>query len=382
MRVLQVIPSVTPESGGTGRSIPALCKALAKAGVETVLYTAHTPGDNLTIEPGHEPYEVRMFTAGAGRLYASYRMFREIRSRGSEFDLIHLHSIWNPIVTAAAAAARKRGIPYILSPHGMLNKTCLQRQQTLKRICAALYERNTVEHAMSLQFSSSAECRDSRVRWFNYPEHFLAPNGIELNDAEIEAGAFRRRFPELADKRIMLFLGRLHAIKGLELQFQALEKLVGQYPELRWVLIGPNEGEWERIQKLVRASGLDSYVRWLGPIVGPERLAALADADVVLQSSFYECHSMTINEALAVGAPLVITDTANFDAIESAGAGYVVPRDSSKFANAIDSILQSPEGAAQMRLAGRRFAAEQLDWAYVAAQIKEAYAEILSRARN
>ncbi|MEK6280442.1 MAG: glycosyltransferase [Acidobacteriota bacterium] len=378
MRVLQVIPSVRPESGGTGRSISALCTALANVGVDTILYAAHAPGDNLTIEPGSEAYEVKLFSAAAGRLYASYLIFKHINAIGNEFDLIHLHSIWNPIVTAAAAAARKSRVPYVLSPHGMLNKVCLKRRQTLKRVCSALYERNTVERAVSLQFSSSNDSRDSRVSWFNYPEHFLAPNGIDLGGAQIDAGAFRKRFPELADKQILLFLGRLHSIKGLNLQFQAFEKLIGKYPNLRWVLIGPDDGEWERVDRLGRDAGLDSYIRWLGPMLGAERFDALAAADVVLQSSFYECHSMTINEALAVGAPLVITDTANFDAVQRIGAGYVVPRDPLKFATAIDSILQSPEKAEQMRKAGRQFAEEELNWSHIATRVKAAYTQILS----
>lgn len=382
MRVLQIIPSVTPESGGTGRYIPSMCRALANAGVETVLYAAHTSGDSLTVEPRREPYEVKLFPAGVGRLSASFQMFKEICLSGKGFDLIHLHSIWNPIVTAAAAAARKTGVPYILSPHGMLNKTCLQRRQGLKRICAALYERHTVERAVSMQFVSSAEYEDSRVGWFNYPGYFLSPNGIEICESQIQVGAFRQSFPELADKRIMLFLGRLHAIKGLDLQLQALKQLIGKYPDLRWVLVGPDDGEWNRLHRLIRSNGLESYVKWVGPMFGPERFTAFADADVVVQTSLYECHSMTVNEALAIGVPLAITDTVNFDAVQRVGAGYVVPRNPSALANAIDAILESPDKGQQMRMAGRKFAQEELGWSHIAARVKAAYTDILSTLRH
>jgi glycosyltransferase involved in cell wall biosynthesis len=383
MKVLHVIPSLTPESGGPGTSIPPLCRALAEAGIEITLYAGHTPGDLLTIVPEKEPYRVKLFSTAAGRLYAGYSMYREIRARKGEFDLIDIHSIWNPIATLVAAASRTAGIPYVLSPHGMLSNVSLQRRRRLKRLSARLYERRTVEGAACLRFLSRAESRDSHVDWFKYPGHFCASNGVDLSLGETERGAFRRRFPQLAGRRVMLFLGRLHPLKGLDLQLEALRRLVGKYPDLCWVLVGPDNGEWQRLSGLVRAAGLESNVMWLGQIVGAERFTALADADVVLMSSFYEGRSMTINEALAVGAPLVVTDTVNFNELEEAGAGLVVTgRDPSKYAGAVDSILSAPERSQSMRLAGRRFAAQELDWSRIAANMKLAFEEILSGASS
>lgn len=378
MKVLHVIPSLNPESGGPGTSIPALCNALAEVGLNVTLYAGHASGDSLTIDPARQRYKVKLFSTDAGRLYAGCSMYRDIRARRGEFDLINVHSLWNPIATMVAAAARASGIPYILAPHGMLSKVSLKRRGRLKRLCAALYERRTVEGAANLRFLTRAESRDSLNGWFRCPGHFHASNGVNLKVGEVEPGAFRRRFPELAGRRIMLFLGRLHPIKGLDLQLSALKMLVKRHADLTWVLIGPDDGEWGRLSGLIRESGLESHVRWLGQIAGPERFAALADADVVVMSSFYEGHSMTVNEALAVGAPLVLTDTVNFDEIAGAGAGYVVPRDPSELAAAVGSVLESPEKAEQMRHAGRRYAASELDWTRIAGKMRGEFEKILS----
>jgi glycosyltransferase involved in cell wall biosynthesis len=111
--------------------------------------------------------------------------------------------------------------------------------------------------------------------------------------------------------------------------------------------------------------------------MGNERFAALADANVLMQTSLYECQSMTVNEALAVGVPLVVTNSINYGEVESAGAGYVVKRNPIELANAIDSILESPEGDMAMREAGRRFAAKELSWPKVAQRLNMAYSEML-----
>jgi glycosyltransferase involved in cell wall biosynthesis len=147
-----------------------------------------------------------------------------------------------------------------------------------------------------------------------------------------------------------------------------------------WVLIGPDDGEWQRLLRAIQGMGLEENVRWLGPIMGPERLAALAEADVVVHTSFYECYSTIVSEALAVGAPMVITDTVHRPEVERAGAGRVVSRDADELASAIEEILQSPERAESMREAGRRFAAQNMTWERAALNLNTAYKELLSGA--
>jgi glycosyltransferase involved in cell wall biosynthesis len=123
--------------------------------------------------------------------------------------------------------------------------------------------------------------------------------------------------------------------------------------------------------------GLEGHAQWLGPLMGEERFAALADSDVVVQTSFYECHSMTVGEAMAVGTPLVITDTVNRPEVEHAGAGRIVSRDTGELAAAIEEILRSSEHAELMRSAGRQFAAQHMSWERIADDVNAAYHKII-----
>jgi glycosyltransferase involved in cell wall biosynthesis len=378
MNILHVVPSLVPESGGPSRSVAELCRTLAGHGAEVTLFSTNVPGSPITIDPKQERYEVKLFPAGKGSLAGARQINKAIRQRAGDFDLIHVHSLWNFTVTLAAAAARKAKIPYVLAPRGMLSEACLrQHRYALKRAYAGTFDRETVEGAARLHFLNEDEWRSSQSRWFQNPEHFLAPNGIDLNENSVRPGSFREQFPELDGRRIMLFLGRLHPIKGLDLQLEALERLKPKYPDLIWLLVGPDEGEWRRLDSLIKKMGLAANVKWMGPVMGDDRLAALVDADVLLQTSLYECQSMTVNEALAVGVPLVVTDSINYSAVETSGAGFVVKRDAAELAAAIDAILQAPDKREEMRIAGRRFANAELSWSRIGSIVQAAYNEAI-----
>src|SRR6266849_1397933 len=277
---------------------------------------------------------------------------------------------YTTLFRSAAAAAREAKIPYVITPRGMLSETCLrQHHYGLKRAYAGTFDRRTVEGACRLHFLNEDELRASQNGWFRNPEHFLARNGVDSNMESVRPGSFRARFPELKGRRIMLFLGRLHAMKGLDLQLRALQELTPKFPDLIWLLVGPDEGEWRRLDSLIKNKALESHVKWLGPVTGDERFSALADADVVVQTSLYECQSMAVNEALAVGVPLVVTDSINYGEVQSAGAGYVVKSGPTELAQEIELILASPDEGAAMRKAGRRFAAAQLKWSAIATKV-------------
>ncbi len=379
MRVLHVVPSLSSDSGGPARSVPELCRALSLAGVEVTLYAAWSRGDSLTIDRTREPFRCEMFASSAGRLGASLELYNGIRSNSTEFDLIHIHSLWNPIATMAARAARASRVPYVIAPRGMLGRVCMQKGALRKRAYGLLFERRTIEGAAMLHYLNRNEFAEADRSWFKADECFIAPNGAAADIGPIASGGFRKRFPELMDRTILLFLGRLDRIKGLELQIEALELLAATHPRIVWVAVGPDAGDWPRIDSLIKSKRLEAHAKWLGPLDGYSRYEALADADVVLQTSHHECHSISINEALAVGAPLVISHEAHFDCVESSGAGFVVERNGRTIAEAVERILNSNTLAEQMREAGRKLARERLSWERIADSVIKEYRDIISR---
>ena len=379
MRVLHVIPCLDPTTGGPARSVPALCRALHQAKVDVTLYAMRRDGAGVTISPSDEAFSIRWFAPVSGsRQLPTLEFYKSIRKEVHRFDLIHLHSLWNPAVSVAALGSRQTETPYLLSPRGMLQNGALQRKRYLKKSYFWLWEYRTLYGARAVHFLSEAESRDSRKLLDGKVSSFVVPSGIDPELAQrITPGRFREAYPALENKRLLLFLGRLHWSKGLELQVRALDLVFKNNSNVIWVLVGPDEGEWDRLSRMIDDLHLRDHVLWTGPLPRQKCLEALADADVFLLTSRHEAHSMAMYEALAVGVPIVLTKNVQFNDAAASGAAKIVCWDGEEVAGATIEILRNQKLALEMRSAGRRFANERLAWPKIGAAMAERYEQIL-----
>ena len=378
MKVMHVIPDLSPKSGGPSRSVPALCQHLARCGVDVCLVAGRNEDADGPDEPEAPGVNVLEFQHDR-HLTVERGLKRLLTQQAGQADLVHIHSIWNATSSTAAAAARQMGVPYLIAPRGMLHAHCLRRSRWKKRAYWWLVERASLRHAAGLHFLNKAERDGARLGATAGKPTFVVPNGVDADGlSRLGRGAFRAQHPFLRDRRILLFFGRLHPIKNLPLQMEAFALLAHKMDDLVWVLAGPDDGEWAAIRARSRALGLEDRVLWTGMLAGERRFSALADADVVLMTSHYECHSMTVNEALAIGRPILITHSCNFDEVAEVGAGCAVDSDAEQVAAGIERILGSPALASQMSEAGRRFAGRRLDWPRVARRMLEAYRSLVA----
>ena len=379
MRILHVIPSLEQETGGPARSVPALCRSLHAAGADVTLCTFKRNGRNTTVSTETEPYRIQWQAPFPGsRQIPTYRFLRYLRQELRSVDLVHLNSLWNPAISLAALACRRAGVPYVVSPRGMLQRAALERRRMLKSVYYRLFERYTLGGARAVHFFSENEASDARPLICGRAFPFVIPNGIDLDlGKNVTAGRFRRAYPTLKGRRILLFIGRLHVSKGLDLQLQALTILVKRFPDIVWVLVGPDQGEWAYLSREISTLDLKSYVLWTGQLSHERCLEALADADVFLLTSRHEAHSMAMNEALCMGVPMVMTDSLHCQKIEEARAGCVVSWDPVDLAGAVADILRDQDLAASMRQAGPQLAAEWLAWPNVANTMIRAYVRVL-----
>ena len=242
----------------------------------------------------------------------------------------------------------------------------------------ATLDRGVVCGAARLHFLNAAEERATDRSFGRLPPSFIAPNGVDDCLLKTPRGLFRRQHPVWKDKKLVVFMGRLHPVKNLPLLLAAFDQVASRVKGAHCLLVGPDAGEWRKLAEQADAMGLKERVHWLGPIHGPERFELLADADVFVLTSHNEGHSNALNEALAVGVPVVATKTVNFDELESAGAGFLVSSTADAVAAAVTRLLESPEMSAAMRSAAQRYVEEHLAWPRIAEQIVAVYREILS----
>ena len=228
LRVLHVIPSVSPRDGGPTRAIHAIERALSAAGVEVATLTT----DHGLDRPGSRP---QVTPDGARRIYARmwltpYKVAPGLVPRLMEtvgqHDAVHIHALFSFAATAAAWAARRRRVPYVLRPLGTLSGYGLaMRRRRLKAVSMALVEAPMLRHAAAVHFTSQAELADAQALG-------LAMRGVVIPlglDADAAPAAAPLAHPALAGRRAILFLSRLDPKKNLE----ALIDAVASAPALR-----------------------------------------------------------------------------------------------------------------------------------------------------
>ncbi len=189
MRVLHVVPTIALVSGGPARSVPMLCRGLAGAGVDVELYTTNAgpgaadPNDSSKIQ--RDGYRTRLFPMRwRGHASLSRQLVSEVSATARHFDLLHVHSVWNPTATFSMCAARRAKVPYGVTPRGMLDPVVFARHRLRKKVYAWLWERRNVESASFVHFTAAAEEEKARLSGWRLPPSFVVPNAIDVTEWE------------------------------------------------------------------------------------------------------------------------------------------------------------------------------------------------------
>ena len=226
MRVCHVIAGLPDEAGGPTQMVLGLTRALAKEGVETSIFITNVAmGGTLTresmnhLKQSESSIDIQHFKIEGPWWYAySSELKNALIARAQTFDLFHIHGLWMWPPSSAMGIARRFDIPYLLTPHGALNEWAMQRNWWKKHLLLALWEKKNIQSSVAVHFFHQAEPISPMIRT-QLPRTVYIPNGIDPNLLEPipPRGIFRDRF-RLHDRQIVLFLGRLHPVKGLDLR--------------------------------------------------------------------------------------------------------------------------------------------------------------------
>ncbi len=212
----------------------------------------------------------------------------------------------------------------------------------------------------------------------------MVPNGIDWERYRTlpPRGALRTRWG-LHDEPVVLFLGRLHFKKGLDLLIPAFDALRRELPDAQLVIAGPENDDYgAKVRGWVRERGLDQAVHFVGMLTGDDVVQAYVDADVFALPSYTENFGMTVAEAMACGLPVVISDQVNIHAeVAHAGAGVVTRCDAAEVANALHTLLGDVERRRTMGQAGRRLVQQRYTWPLVVEALTREYEAVIERHR-
>jgi glycosyltransferase involved in cell wall biosynthesis len=370
MRILHVIPILDPRAGGPPLICSKLAIAQARLGhhVSILTYAPNTPGgrERIAAENGAGLDQVTIHGLPAvdwAERALGLRARAAARRLVPTVDAVHLHGVWEPQLLHAAAVARRHGKPYLVLLNGMLMPWAMRRGHLKKRFALRLGWRRMLAGGV-LQFGSDDEASAARSMGFDAPG-VVIPNGAFPEDyVDLPpAGTFRAAHPELGNDPFVLFVGRLHEQKGIDLLLAAFAIVARRRSDARLVIAGPDYGS--------PLPPLGDRVVAVGPVYGRDKLAALADAACFCLPSRHEGFSLAVLEALACGVPVVISTECHFPEVAMAGAGIVTPLDAAANADALLRVLNDDA----FRGVGRRMIADRYNWMTIAAETVRAYQE-------
>jgi glycosyltransferase involved in cell wall biosynthesis len=383
MKVLHVIPSLAPRYGGPSAAIVPMVEALNRRGAQAEIAAtdADGPGRFDLAGLGAQGAVVHLFPRTCSETWkVSLGLWRWLRRHAGDYDLLHVHALWSFSTAAACAAARRRGVPFILRPCGMLSAYTWSRSTWKKRLYWSAIEHRNLAGASRIHVTSQAEADE--VARLDLPPAVVVPQGTDPQAWRVERrpDVLRHLCGERAGQRpIVLFLSRLHPKKGL------IDHLLPAFARLRSdaflaIAGGPDEhepGHAGAVAAAVQQLGFSDRVALLGPVAGEQRWALFDGAAVFVLPSLSENFGIVVTEAMARGVPVVVSEGVQAaDHVRQAGAGRVVPLNGTALAEALDELLASPQ-ALGMGEQGRRYVRDHLSWDGVAAALVEMYRQAI-----
>lgn len=368
--VITVIPSVSRRAGGPFLSARRLSQSVAATERARVRVFGVEDEFSQADAPAWSPLEVRAFRAARPRfLVRSPDLRRALLA--SSADIVHVHSLWLYTSIAALAWRKRQRGALVISPRGMLDPWALKNSAWKKEIALRAFERAHLEHADCLHALCESEAESIRSFGLKNPICVI-PNGVDLPNTATDVDPPWTQ--AISGKRkVLLFLGRLHAKKGLAELLEAWRILERSVPESReWVLgiIGWDDGDGARL----KATNQSDSVLWLGPAYGAVKQAALAAADAFVLPSHSEGLPMAVLEAWAHGLPTLITDGCNLPEAFSRRASIRITTNAVELVQTLANVITMP--AADLRAYGERglaLARESFTWEQIGRQMGEVY---------
>jgi glycosyltransferase involved in cell wall biosynthesis len=320
MRVLHVIPSVSERSGGPAAAIFPMCRALRAEGIEVVLAsTSHGLTEISTDVREYKGVPARFFPVQAG---ASFKYSRPLagwlNGNVKDFDLVHIHAVFNHASVAAARACRRAGVPYVVRPLGTLDPWSMKQKAGRKKIFWSLVGKRMLHGSAAVHYTAVGE-KTATEKLLGINHGRVIALGVEVNGSALTKKA-TTYVPGLAGRRYVLLLSRLDPKKNVEGLIDAFQSLKDD----AWRLVIAGDGSRDYVSSLKQRAGGSEKIIFTGWVDGEQKEALLRDAALFVLPSRHENFGLSVMEAMARGVPVLVSPHVNLaPEIEAANAGWI-----------------------------------------------------------
>jgi glycosyltransferase involved in cell wall biosynthesis len=378
MRVAHYLPRVSIAEGGVTRAVLDLTDAVARLGERVELLTYQdddVPGEWAAAERAPR-VELLDPPSGPGGLFSRTQLAQLVR-RLDGADVLHLHAPWTLSNRQFASVARRLGIPYILSVHGMLDDWSMAQRNLKKRLYLALGGRRMLERAAAVHCTAAFE-EEQAKKWFPRGRAVTIPLVFDVSPFRGEIDQSLAPGPAPDGRPRLLFLSRLHEKKGLDRLLEAAAILKRRGVETDVLIAGTGEPAYERqMRDLAQRLGLSERAHFLGLVTGAAKAALYASADLFVLPTSQENFGFVCPEALACGTAVVTTTGVDiWPELKESGGAEIVDNAPEPIADAVGSLVGAPERLAEMGRRGRAWVLDRFEGERVAREYQSLYERV------
>lgn len=404
MKILFGVHSYKPayNVGGPIHSVSALAEGLVARGHAVTVFTSNwNLTERLAVDTSVPHWingvEVRYFAVanplakmvpGAKALarLSNYNFAPELRGelkrRIGEFDVAHSHLPFVYPSLAVGRAAISAKVPFFYHQRGVFDPARLNYRSAKKRAYIEMIERPMLAKASRLFALTEAEVHSYRGLGLSNDIEII-PNGIDSEAFGAPTDPALIADLKLADSdAVILFMARLHPLKGPDLLLEAFAGVAQAFPNAKLVLAGPDEQDNAEIwRRFAGERGLGERVLLPGTVLGDRKRALLQRADVFCLPSAAEGFSIAVLEAMAASTAVLISPGCNFPEVETSGAGIVVENDVSLLQSALERFLRNPDEMKKMGQSARSLVMKNYRWNDIVKKFERTYLEVISARR-
>ncbi len=351
IRIYQTIHSIADEAKGPSYSVKRACEEIAK--INKIVLVDADYNESVTL-PAFSVSCPPSF--GPAKLGLSKEMYKFLLNKAQN--------------VYPGQIAKKFNLPLVTSPRGTFAEAAWSSGSKIKKLFWPLIQKPALEPTTCFHATSFAEYKDIRRMGYRQPVAVI-PNGMDIPSGFIK---------QPAEIKTLLFLGRIHPIKGLDILLNAWSIVQDKFPDWQLKIVGPdNYGYLKELQIIATSLRLIKII-FQNAVYGEDKFKEYVNASVYILPSYSENFAMSVAEALAVGTPSIVTKGAPWEELNTYNAGMWVDTDVKSVADAIDVMLSKPDNELlQMGNNAKQLIQQNYSWDIIGNKINQMYDWILGR---
>lgn len=360
MKILHIIQEISSLSAGPTYSVTQICRELARNrnyDVEIISSSRKNVGFVYSVKFSLFP------VSGIKTLLSTCRLIKYYISKlGREICIVHEHGIWRLMNILPLFYKGKSTL--VWSPRGMLSHWSLKHRWMYKCLFWYLLQRPALKRVDCFHVTSMGEMNDLRKLGFTQPIAIVS-NGVDIPD---------EKYLQVKKERVVLFLGRIHKVKGVHLLLDAWQNVAKLYPEWKLKIAGEiNSSYAHNMHQRIKDRGIER-VEFVGGLYNEEKSIKLASASLFVLPSYSENFGVAIAESLAHGTPVITTNNTPWSEVNEKFCGWQIDNDLDTWCKTLELALgKSERELLVMGLNGRAWMEEGFSWSEKASEMRSVY---------